>query len=120
MPVNVQKETVSLKCTPPGVEVQGCIEQVHSSWGGSSGARGLIHGGTHTVGAITPGAQAGKLCCCPVLLLPERLPAPRLESTPLVAQSFRNSLRKRHIGAALGTFQTRDSRDSFILGSSGC
>lgn len=38
----------------------------------------------------------------------------------LVAQSFPSSLRKRQIGAELGTFQAQHTKDSVALGSGGC
>lgn len=50
------------------------------------------------------------------------------QSSPVVApgcshaaeQSFPSSLRKRQIGAELGTFQAQHTKDSVALGSGGC
>lgn len=44
------------------------------------------------------------------------LPAPMLESSFLCFRAFLNILRKRQIGAELGTFQSCDTRGSFTLG----
>lgn len=48
------------------------------------------------------------------------LPAPMLQSAFLCFRAFPNILRKRRIGAELGTFQSCDTRGSFTPGSKGC